>query len=972
MRIALFSVAFAVLTITSFAQPRAEMWADSVLATLSLEEKIGQLFMVAAYSNKGKAHEETLARLIEEYHIGGLIFFQGGPKRQLNMMENLQSKSTIPLMIGIDAEWGLNMRLDSTIHFPYAMTLGAIQNEKLIEEFGYVLGEQCKDLGIHVNFAPVADVNNNSLNPVINYRSFGESRENVSRMANAFVHGIQSAGVMACAKHFPGHGNTDADSHKTLPTVSSSRNELDSIELYPFRALFRDSLASVMVAHLNVPSLEDENIPTTLSEKVVTGLLKEKLDYDGLIFTDALNMGGVTEYFKPGDIEVMALQAGNDVLLFPEDVPEAVKKIRRAIRRNNLEEERVNNSVKKILTAKYEAGLHPYQHPNKDNIYSRLNSAHARHIREKLYQSAITAIGNTDILPFKKLDTLQIATVSIGADSKTDFQHYVGYYGPAIHYVLPFNADQNQKVELLNDLNQFNTVLISLHGSTQRRANNYGIDPGIVDLINQIAQRKQVVISLFANPYSGHFLPAQLPTLIAYEDVEITQKAAAQLIFGGLEASGKLPVSIHNEWKAGEGDLVIPNGRLGFATPETVEMDAGMLNQIDLLAEEAIKSGATPGCQIWVARAGKVVYKKNFGHYTWDSMQTVTDESVYDLASITKVAATLQTVMFLEERNLIDLDRRIMSYLPELRRSNKRNMDLRHILSHQAGLKPYIPFYQYTLDNNRYPDTVHYYREFPSFPFDQMVIPGFYVSNTIADSIWGWTVESKLLDKPLFKSYPYVYSDMGYYLTHRIAENLLNQPIEEFLDQNFYRPLGMNFTAFNPLCRFPEGQIVPTEIDDYFRYTTVRGTVHDQGAALYGGVAGHAGLFSNASDMVKLMQMNMQDGIYGGEQYFLPGTIYTFSQKQWENNRRGIGWDRPNLKPGTGPTSSYASYKSFGHTGFTGTIAWADPAFNLVYVFLSNRTYPNSGNRKLIYLNIRTRIQDIIYKSIFEFEKYTL
>ncbi len=959
-----FSLALASL----FAQhsyDQKTVWVDSVYEAMTLEERVGQLFMVAAYSNKGEKHRREIEELIADYHIGGLIFFQGGPGRHLRLLDHYQSVSKLPLMIGMDAEWGVAMRLDSTMRYPYAMTLGAIRDDDLLYDFGASLGRQCRKLGVHFNFAPVVDVNSNPENPVINYRSFGSAPANVISKSIEVIRGMQHEGVWACAKHFPGHGDTNQDSHKTLPTVSGSRERLNEVELKPFQAAIENDVKSIMVAHLNVPAFDDNNRASTLSPDIVTGLLKEDMGFEGLIFTDALNMKGVSDYYEPGELETMALDAGNDIMLFPEDVAEASRQVKRWARRNksNFEEK-----VKKILATKYDLGLYDYQSTDSKTVLNNLTTQEDQALIENLYQRAVTVVQNEGILPVRRLDTLRIATVSIGETYTTPFQYFAGYYSQMTHFNLPYDATADEKVELLNLLNQFNLVLVSLHGNHNQRTSNYGIDKNIEDFLHQLYDNQLVVTSIFANPYAASFLKTGQPLVFGYENVYQAQKAAAQVIFGAKTADGRLPVDVNDTWREGMGEIVIYIKRLGFSHPLNAKMDADYLANIEDIVREAIQERAMPGCQVWAAKNGQVIYHKNFGYHTYDSITPVTDETIYDLASVTKVAATLQAVMFLEERNVIQLDKRLVQYLPDVRRTNKRNLDLRSILMHEAGLMPFIPHYKRTVNDSL--PSQHYYRPYPESSYVLNVANGLYTHYSMPDSVWRWTLDSDLMKKGLFKSYSYRYSDIGFYLMHRLAEYQLNQPLDQFMDQNFYQPLGMATTTYNPLCKFPLDRIAPTEDDRRFRNTLIQGTVHDEGAALYGGVAGHAGLFSSASDIIKLMQMNLQHGYYGGFTYFLPSTISRFASHQSDDSRRGIGWDMKSREPGRGACSSYASDDSFGHSGFTGTLVWADPAYDLVYIFLSNRVYPDMTNNKLITSNIRTRIQDILYESIFEYEKY--
>ncbi|WNB17401.1 glycoside hydrolase family 3 N-terminal domain-containing protein [Marivirga arenosa] len=967
----LFLSSLSVLNTTLSQTKSYPNWVNQTYKDMTLDEKIGQLFMVAAYSNKDAQHVEDLAILIENYNIGGLIFFQGGPGREIDITNYLQSKSKIPLWIGMDAEWGLGMRLDSTMNFPKQMTLGAIQNNDLIYKMGAEIARQAKLIGVHVNFAPVVDVNNNIKNPVIGYRSFGEDKENVAQKGVAYMKGMQNNGLLANAKHFPGHGDTDSDSHMTLPVIRHSKERLDEIELYPFKKLIENNVNSMMVAHLHIPAYDNTpNKATTLSKNVVTDLLKTKLGFDGLIFTDALNMKGVSNFYEPGETDLLAFKAGNDVLLFPMNVPNAVKMIKTAIKNKEITEDRLEESVKKILNAKYKLGLNEgFKKLDKENIFEKLHTTEAHSLNEKLYAEAATLVKNKkNFIPIHILDTTTFASLSLRGEKNSTFQKFLNKYADFTHYDLPKgNYDLGDYTRLMDQLSQYETVVVGLHNMNNSPSKRFGLKSEDLLFLQNLSEKSNVIITVFGNAYSLKYLQNFEQVLLMYEDNDYTQKLAPQMLFGAKAIKGKLPISISNDIKVGTGIITKPYDRFGYSNPLDVGMDPKILSEIDAIAQEAIDTEATPGCQILVAKDGQIIYEKDFGFQTYHKFSEVKEETIYDLASITKVAATLQSIMFLYDRGIIDLDEKIVKYLPELKGSNKQNMTLRNILTHQAGLVPYVPFWKQTHD--LFGLKTPLYQNYEASLYPNQLASGLYGHQVLGDSIWQWVIDSELLEKPKWKKrYDYRYSDMGYYIMQKISERMMNMNYEEFLYENFYKPLGMKTMGFLPLCRFPETQIAPTENDLLFRNDLIKGWVHDQGAAMVGGVAGHAGLFSNAKDLAILMQMNLWDGSYGGVRYFSKGTVPYFTKKQFDENRRGLGWDKPVEEDGPSPTSHYASSLTFGHTGFTGTAAWADPEFGLVFIFLSNRIYPDASNRKLITSNIRTRIMDVIYQSIFEYE----
>lgn len=952
---------------------KQKQWVDSVFSGLSVEQKIGQLFMVAAYSNKDEKHYNDIENLITNNHIGGLIFFQGGPVRQAHLTNRYQEASAVPLFIGMDGEWGLGMRLDSTISYPKNMTLGAIEDNQYIYNMGAEIARQFKLMGVHINFGPVVDINNNPGNSVIGTRSFGENKYNVAAKGIAYMKGLQDNGVVANAKHFPGHGDTSEDSHYTLPIIHHTKDRLLELELYPFAKLMEEGLMSIMVAHLNIPSLEPKpNTPVSLSPAVIKGLLKGEMGFEGLIFTDALNMKGVTKNSKPGELEVKALLAGNDVLLYPENIPKAVRSIENALKDGLLMQEEIDERVKKILKAKYWSGLHEYQPVIVDNLYLKLNSPMAKLAKQKLYEQAITVVKSKEnVLPIRSMDANSFASLSIGIDGFNEFQEVLDCYATFNHYNIPPNiSDLSYFTDLLHILGHYKTVVVNVHGLQKKSDLESDAFRSSIILLKALEEETDLIISIYGNVYNLEAFEGFSNLIITYEDEPITQRLVPQIIFGALPGKGRLPVTPLLAFPEGTGQTTSLIGRLAYSIPEDVGLDSKILDKIDHIVQDAILDQAFPGCQIVVARKGEVIMEKSYGHLTYDKKQPVTSKTIYDIASITKVVATLQAIMFLEEKEVLNLNEKVSKYLPDLAQSNKKDILLNDMLLHQAGLLPYIPFWQRTVDKVGLKPA--FYSFSPELNFQNEIIPGLYYLNSMQDSLWRWCVDSDLMDKKKKTHYEYKYSDIGFYVMKKLAEKELNQPLNEFLDQNFYAPLGLSTMTYLPLCKFPEDNIAPTEDDKSFRNTLLCGTVHDQGAAMYGGIAGHAGIFSNANDLAIMMQMHLQNGFYGGIRYFQESTIPKFTSRQNKTNRRGLGWDKPLLGEPGGPTSHYASPKTYGHTGFTGTAVWVDPEFDLVYVFLSNRVYPDANNAKLIKNSIRTKIQDVIYEAMWSYEKTQL
>ncbi len=951
-----------------------EIWVNQQFDALSQEERIAQLFMVAAYSNRNEKHYQEIDKLVRDYKIGGLIFFQGGPMREAILTNRYQKLAKTPLLIGFDGEWGLAMRLDSTMKFPKQMTLGAIQDDKLIVQMGEAIGEQCKRIGIHVNFAPVVDVNVNPKNPIIGVRSFGEQKELVARKGIAYMKGLQNVHVMANAKHFPGHGDTESDSHHSLPVIHHDMARIDSVELYPFKKLFADSLASIMVAHLHIPAIDKrKNIATTLSPKAVTKLLKEKMKFKGLIFTDALNMRGVSAYYKPGEVDLLAFKAGNDVLLFAEDVPRAIKLFKQQIAKGKIKEKDLEERVKKILRGKYWVGLNKPQKIDYTNLQADLHTEKDEAIRYNLYEKALTVVKNeNDFLPIQRMDTLTMASVVIGEKLNNDFQHYLDKYASFEHYRIGIKEREKIKFDrLIKKIKKKDVVIVGVHRVRNRSSRGYGIGSQAKLFIKNLQKYTKVIVVVFGNPYSLKPFVESSHLICAYEDNDATQKAVPQLIFGAIGANGKLPVSVSDKIKVGHGLKLEPIGRTGYSYPSLQHLDNNSLNKIDGIIEGAIRSRATPGCQLMVLRNGKVVFDKSYGYQTYKKRRKVNENTIYDLASVTKVLATTQILMELYSLGQLNLDTAIGTYLPELKGTNKEKLVIRDILSHQAGLWPYLDHWRKTLNKRNKPSSNLYCYKVGDSIFCNKVTDDMYASKFVEDSVWKWTIESDLIKPNKDGSFRYRYSDVGYYLLVKVIEKITKKPFETYLDETIYKPMGLTRLSYLPLQKFSKREIAPTERDYYFRNTLVHGTVHDQGAAMLGGIAGHAGVFGNTNEIAKLLQMNLQKGYYGNRVYFIPRAVDTFTTKQFNDNRRALGWDKPDLT-GKGPTSEYSSGNSFGHSGFTGTCVWVDPDYNLIYVFLSNRVYPKAENRKLIKNNIRTKVHDAIYQSLIKGHKMDL
>lgn len=968
LQLSLFYIVIVLFSIPCLAQQnplitkdnvQQKAWVDSIYNKMNLQEKIGQLFMVDVFSNQSQKETEKVKNLIRDQYIGGILFSKGGPLQQAKLNNEFQELSNVPLLIGMDAEWGLAMRLDSTYALPWNMTLGAIQDIKLIEKAGAAISKHTKRLGVHINFAPDVDVNTNPKNPIIGNRSFGEDREEVSKRAIAFMNGMQSQGILTCAKHFPGHGDTHTDSHKTLPTISFSKERIDSIELYPFRKIIAQGVNSIMIAHLDVPALDPEkDVPSSLSRPIVTDLLQHKMNFKGLIFTDALNMKGASNFKNPGEIDLAAFLAGNDVLTMSEDVPKASLKIFNAYNEGKISEERLATSVKKILSAKYMAGLAHYKAVDTTNLVKDLNTLDDKALYEELIENAVTVIKNdSGILPIKDIETKKIAYVNFGDSDGAPFLHQLSRY-TKVDWVKAANLE-----ELLKKLKSYNLVVIGFHKSDASPWARYKFSEDEQQFIQEIARNNHTILDVFTRPYALLDLKSTSNIegiVMSYQNSEAAQQKSAQIIFGALEAKGKLPVSLGYEFPAGTGYHTKNLQRLAYGMPQSVDMNYEKLQKIDSLITLALDSKMTPGLQVIVARRGKVIYERNAGYHSYDKTFPVTDTSVYDLASLTKILASLPLIMQLEEKNVISFDSKLGDLIPFFKGSNKANIRLQDMLMHYARLKPWLPFYVGTIDRQTKMPSVNYYRDQKREGYSLRVAENMFIRDNIRD-----TILAEIRDSKLESTLEYKYSDLPFYMMKYYLEGYFETSLAYVTQERIYEPLGANYTTYLPLDKFSPDQIAPTENDKLWRRQLVHGYVHDQGAAMQGGVGGHAGLFSTANDVAKIMQMYLNKGFYGGKRFIEAQTIDKFNTCYYcdENVRRGVGFDKPQLGK-SGPTCGCASLSSFGHSGFTGTFAWVDPETEILYVFLSNRVNPDVNNRKLISSNIRSKIQEVIYESI--------
>ncbi len=955
-------------------------WVDSVFDSMSLEERIGQLFVLGVETNLSAQNKALLKKYVESYKIGGVLFSKGTATQQAELTNLAQEAAKVPLLVTHDGEWGLAMRLTDTPRFPYNIALGAVTNDSLIYAYGREVGRECQRMGIHVNFAPVLDVNSNAANPVIGFRSFGESPQRVAQKAIAYAKGLESMGVMAVAKHFPGHGDTSEDSHFTLPLVAHNRAELDSLELYPFRQYIAAGLSGMMAGHLHVPALDSlSGLPSSQSAAILDTLLRQELGFEGLLFTDAMEMKGSSTQDKSA---THSLLAGNDILLKPSLPLSQINQIKEGIEQGTIPMQVVEDRCLHILRYKYILGLSQSKPVEIEGLESDINRREAELLIRRLTAESITLLGDTTrSIPLKQLNRRSIAVVSVGSEERvTLFQETMQKYGYMECYSVSRKSTDQQVQLVKKNIQDNNTLIVALHSS---HASN-------VDLARRICAEYNAILVCFTTPYilaqMERAVSQAQALLIAYENTSIAQEYAAQALMGGIGCKGKLPVTINNRYREGMGLFTHPT-RLGYSLPEEVGMCSDSLLLIDSIVASGIKKEAFPGCQIVIARHGKVIYEKAFGHFDYAGTHPVTNRDIYDIASVTKAVGTLPMVMKLYDQNKLGLSRKLSTFVPELAETDKSEITVVEALYHETGMPsslivPHVlcdtaaikgklysgrrdANYRIQVDRNYYAHKGLQLRKelFSTERSDLYTLPfaeNLYAIHSLPDTLIARIASAELRDNKEYR-----YSCLNFVLLKEAAEHVAAQNIDSYLAQHFFRPLGANHIQYNPLQRTPRTQIAPTENDALLRKQIIIGYPHDELAAMAGGVGGNAGLFSNANDLAKILQLYLNLGEYGGERYLSERTTELFTTAKSENSRRGLGFDKPYLEDiKKSPTCAEAPATVYGHTGYTGTCFWVDPTNDIIYIFLTNRIYPNRWNTELYKRNIRTEIQSIIYRSI--------
>lgn len=949
----LFSALLLLTLFTGVRQPDPNL---NILDQMTLEEKIAQLLIIRVNSTDNEQYNKELVDYVARVQPGGVCFFKGNPTPQAMLTKRLQAVSKIPLFISIDGEWGPAMRLDSCVAFPRQMTLGALseENDSLIYQMGLEVAEQCKAVGINLNFAPCIDINNNSRNPVINSRSFGENRDKVCRKAALYMHGMQAGGIATSLKHFPGHGDTESDSHLALPTIRKSRTELDEMELYPYRQLIKENPDMVMVGHLNIPALDSSaKSVSSLSYAIVTQFLKEELGYKGLIITDGMEMKGVRNQNRfEGDVEIRALLAGADILLLPGETDSVIAAIKRAVEEGVISEELINERCLRVLQFKESRGITNFTSTSSKEIIKWLNRSEAVWVNRQIEEKALTLLKNDDnMLPLNAKTAGSTAFLCVDRKAyQSEYKRIVGEYNLPYYY-MDKKISAKEQTNMLAKLAPYKQIIVAFGGSNQLGGSGYGIDMSSVKLLNRLAKEKEVVLIHLGNPYalnSFDSLTNYRAVIGAYQFTPSTVAAAMKACFGQIVCEGTLPVSI-NGYPAGSGILMSKSVENFSALPDDITQS------LDKMLQDGIQNRIYPGCEVIALHHGQPIYHKAFGYLDYSRQEKVTPQTMYDVASLTKVAATTLAVMKLYDNGEIHLTDKIGKYLPYLAGTDKANLTLEELLTHTSGMPAFIPFYKSIQGNEKY------LRTSKSENFSIQVADNLYLRNDYPDTIRYKVAHCKLKEKK------YEYSDLNFLMLKDMVEIVTMLPIEQFLAETYYQSMGLSHTSFLPLKNgFSKKEIAPTEKDESFRKQLVHGYVHDQTSALMNGNAGNAGLFSTAEEIGALFLMLQNGGVYDGTRYLSESTVREFTKMHALHGcqLRGYGFHTPKASGQSSIVPTAASTQIFGHQGFTGTVVWCDPKEELIFVFLSNRVCPATEPNNLAKSGIRLKAHELVYKGI--------
>lgn len=912
-------------------------WVDSLISKMTLEEKAGQVVFPYVY---GKFYSEEssefgrLKHLVEDLKVGGFIFFQSEIYEQTMLSNKLQKLSKIPLMFSADYERGLYPSAISskTTNFPYNMAIGAADDSLLTFKMGEIIAKESRAIGVHQDYAPVVDVNNNPYNPIINVRSYGEDINLVTRLSNAFIKGLQENGVIATSKHFPGHGNTDVDSHRDLPIIKGTKSELEKLELYPFKSNIENKVLSIMIAHLGVPAFEpNEKLPSTLSKNIITNLLKDELDFRGLVVTDAMNMHAITNYYSTAEATVMSLNAGSDAILMPENEDEAVNAIIDAVKLGKLSEKRLDAAVRKILSAKKWLGLDKNSLIDIEKISSDVATEENLNVANKLAQKSITLVkDDSSLLPLQ--NNLMKKTIHISVLDE-QYSYSTNYFNSLLqnriyncdYFILPGNSIKNEYDTVFSKIKEYDNIILSVYLKVRAYKGSVGLTNVQKNFINNLLnERKDLILLAHGNPYLLMEFPDVSTYVCNYGDSEVSEFALAQALFSENNIGGKLPISIpKTNYRSGTSNKIKKSALANLSNSFSINEEK-KFKKVDELVNQAIEDSVFPGGVLLIAKDGNIIHQKAFGRFTYDWNSNEVDiNTIYDLASVSKVIATTTAAMICYDRKLFSIDDKVTKYIPEFGVNGKSQITIKNLLLHNSGLPAFKKYYEMNFNKEQ-----------------------------IINDIYKTKLEYESATKT-------IYSDLGIIVLGKIIEKVTNKSLDQFCYDEIFAPLGMSNTFYNPQEIFKD-RIAPTENDTFFRKRLLIGVVHDENAYLLGGVAGHAGLFSTANDLAKILQMLLQKGFYQGKQYIKKETVELFTKRQSTESTRALGWDTKSEQGSSAGT--LFSNLSYGHTGFTGPSVWIDPTKNIFVVFLCNRVYPTRENTKI--LEFRPKLHNEIIRAI--------
>ncbi len=905
---------------------------NSIKQNISLKDKISQMIMIRMdgnFHNNESWKKKDIEYFIKKYKIGGLITFTGNIHGTFENIKYFQSISETPLFIASDYERGLGVFINGTL-FPSNMAVSATGDTHYSYLQGKITAIEAKSIGVNFILAPVLDINNNKNNPIINFRSYGDNPEVVSEYGLSFIEGIQDQGLIACAKHFPGHGNTNTDSHTRLPIIDISKEELYNNELYPFKKAALLGVKSIMTGHIVIPSIDQDNIPATFSKKIVNDILIEDWNYNGLIITDALEMGALTSNVWHGESAIKAIEAGADIILLPLNATSAIESIYTAVQNGRISVDRINYSYNKIIQQKNDMGLFTVPYNEWIDVEENIASLENRKIANKIAEKSITLVkNNKNIIPFKPNNYKKVTHLLLSTDN--DLRQRLKPFARDIRYIhgnvseiyVNDKLTSLGKQDILNKLKDSDVIIVSMLIRISMDKGLSTIDNSHNELLSDLKSLDIPIIGIsFGSPYLPDYnhLDAYI---CSYGYGSVSLKASTDALFGRKDISGELPINLNDIYKIGHGLKVKKNYKI-FDSQLNIDLD----ESFDIIYT-AISDSIFPGAQLFVSKGNKILINKSFGNYTYEKdSKIITNESIYDVASLTKVLSTTPVAMKLIQKKLLSLDFYLSDFYPEFNTGNKKEVTVRHLLTHSSGLPAYVEYYKIN-----------------SIDTELDII------NDIVNLDLEYMPDEKM-----------VYSDLGIILLYDIIKKVSNSNLDKLSDKYFYKPFNMSNTYFNPVNK---DIVVPTEYDNHYRMKLIKGEVHDENAYILNGVSGHAGLFSNATDIGTFSKFFLNEGILLGRRYLKKDLIRVFTSKTKNpvNSDRALGWDTPSDQGSS--AGDYFSIGSYGHLGFTGTSLWIDPNEEIIIVFLTNRVYPTREN-KGIY-NIRRELHNSIMTNIKEY-----